>query len=69
MINNIFVANLEKLLKNKTYINQDSSLKYVEELFLNKVIRSKLTKSKIEIPYSNTDQLNNILDKLGIIED
>ena len=69
MINNISVANLEKLLKNKTYSNQDASLKYVEELFLNKGIRSKLTKSKIEIPYSNTDQLNNILDKLGIIED
>ena len=69
MVNNISVANLEKLLKNKTYSNQDASLKYVEELFLNKGIRSKLTKSKIEIPYSNTDQLNNILDKLGIIED
>ncbi|NQX83386.1 MAG: hypothetical protein HRS50_01565 [Mycoplasmataceae bacterium] len=69
IINNLSVLQVEKILKNKL-INFDKDYKYVEELFLNKIgFKVIVTKNKIEISYEDINQLNKILDKLGVIEE
>lgn len=68
--NNISVGELEKILQGrKTKINSDQELKYVEDLFLKKGIKTKVTKTKIEINYSDIDHLNRILERLKLIEE